>query len=125
MSLNLNCLDNTPGWLVAEIAKIVASQHDAEKRVIGTRQELQARTMNRGRRAIDGLGQCVASVDSYAFQYWNTREPGCWGDKTFVKEFLRDNPAARVESKGTKEIMVGYSGVAGAAKSKTFHKSYG
>jgi hypothetical protein len=124
-SLSLNCLDNTPGWLVKELADFFKDQHQAEARVVGARQELHAKKSAQGRRSIDGLGQCVAVVDSYSHAYWNQREPGCWSDDKFIKEFLRDNPAARVQSKGTKEIHVGYAGVAGAAKSKSFHKSYG
>jgi len=58
---------------------------------------------------VDGLGEMTASIDSRSFHYWNNREPGCWNDKQFTKEYLRDNPEARVKTRSGK-IQVGYSG---------------
>tara|TARA_R100000808_G_scaffold5110_1_gene15793 strand:+ start:12538 stop:12909 length:372 start_codon:yes stop_codon:yes gene_type:complete len=60
-------------------------------------------------RHMDGLGQMTASIDSKSYHYWNAREPGCWNDKKFVREYLRDNPEARVNTRSGK-IQVGYDG---------------
>ena len=59
---------------------------------------------------IDGVGEMTASIDSRSYHYWAHREgPDVWSDKQFMKEYLRDNPEARVKSKSGK-IQVGYSG---------------
>lgn len=42
---------------------------------------------------IEGVGQHTMSIDADAYHFWNWREPGCWGDKAFRREYLRDNPA--------------------------------
>lgn len=46
--------------------------------------------------SVEGLGQRVMSVDPNSWAYWANREPGCWNDKKFRDEYLRDNPEARV-----------------------------
>ena len=49
-------------------------------------------------RAIDGVGQHVARITPEAFFYWRNRlGHECWADPGFRREFLRDNPGARVE----------------------------
>ena len=54
----------------------------------------------------EGLGECVARIDAGAFYYWAMREPGCWDDKTFFREYLRDNPEVRVKSKSSKTTIL-------------------
>jgi len=44
------------------------------------------------------LGQPVLHVDLRDFILWNTAQPGCWNDKTFIREFYRDNDSARAVS---------------------------
>lgn len=51
---------------------------------------------------VDGLGQCTMQVDLTAYLLWQLREPGCWSDKQFRREFMRDNPSARVKSRSSK-----------------------
>jgi len=58
---------------------------------------------------VEGLGELTSSIDSRSYHYWNNREPGCWNDKQFCKEYLRDCPEARVSAKSQK-IQVGYCG---------------
>jgi len=59
-------------------------------------------------RSIDGLGQKKAAINSTSFHYWGNREGyGCWQDRKFLDDYLRDNPESRVNSVGTK-IQVGY-----------------
>jgi hypothetical protein len=61
-------------------------------------------------RSVDGLGELTARIDNIAYHYWGKRIGyECWADKQFLKEFLRDNPEARVRSHGTK-LQVGYNG---------------
>lgn len=59
---------------------------------------IAAATRNIEACTVEGLGQHVARIDLTAFLYWDRRTGGeCWRDKTFLKEFLRDNPEARVK----------------------------
>ena len=64
---------------------------------------------NQRHRSIEGLGQLMARIPGDAYHFWGQKLGyGCWEDKGFLKEFLRDNPECRVNSGGTKEISVGY-----------------
>lgn len=46
-------------------------------------------------RSIDGLGKKVASIPARLWFRWQKQEEGCWENKQFVKEMLRDNPELR------------------------------
>jgi hypothetical protein len=60
-------------------------------------------------KSVEGLGQKIASIPTTAFHFWGQKLGyGCWEDKAFMREFLRDNPQCRVNSGGTKEISVGW-----------------
>ncbi len=62
-------------------------------------------------RAIEGLGRARLNIGSTAFHYWGQRfgTYACWNDEGFVREYERDNPAARIKCGGTK-TQVGYTG---------------
>ena len=61
-------------------------------------------------RSIEGLGQLVARIPTTAVHFWGQKLGyGCWNDKAFMDEFLRDNPELRVNSGGTKDIHVGWT----------------
>jgi hypothetical protein len=47
------------------------------------------------RQTVDGLGQLTAVIDLQTYLRWHHYQPGCWNDKKFGKEFVRDNPAVR------------------------------
>lgn len=49
-------------------------------------------------KTVDGLGQAVFDIDARTYFRWAQQEQGCWEDKQFVHEFLRDNPECRVEA---------------------------
>jgi len=34
-------------------------------------------------------------VPAREWHRWNMQHPGCWQDKQFVREFMRDNPELR------------------------------
>ena len=44
----------------------------------------------------DGLGQCIGLIPAKEFLLWHMNHPGCWEDKQFIKEFLKDNPNLKV-----------------------------
>jgi len=56
---------------------------------------LEARAM--GSAKADGLGQLQMVVPAREWHRWNMLHPGCWQDKQFVREFMRDNPELRGE----------------------------
>jgi len=47
------------------------------------------------RKTVDGLGQLTAIIDSETYLRWHHDQPGCWNDKRWGREFLRDNPQVR------------------------------
>lgn len=111
----------------------------AEEESLRMARALQERGLREGRKSIEGLGAPVAEIPQTSFHYWGRRLGyQCWHDEQFVREYLRDNPQARVKAKGTKEIQVGYvggaeggvtqraqSGNTESAEGKRFRKSYG
>jgi len=88
--------------LRARVISDLKGTHDGAKQIAKDNHNAEYRTM-------DGVGEMTASIDSRSYHYWAQKEPGCWSDPKFNKEYLRDNPEARVKSKSGK-IQVGYTG---------------
>ena len=50
-------------------------------------------------RSIEGVGQLKARIPLAAWHYWGQRLGyECWEDKSFLDEFLRDNPETAVRN---------------------------
>lgn len=123
--INIECLRTTPGEVIHRLAEAVRSEHAYEKVMAAVRQRKAAQQLGTDRRAMEGLGRPRLELDSFAYHYWGQRLGyKCWRDPQFLKEFERDNPDARVKSKGAKEIQVGY-GTCMTGGGKRFSKSYG
>ena len=45
----------------------------------------------------DGLGQLTGTIPAREYFRWHQSHPGCWGDKSFIREFYRDNPSCRAK----------------------------
>jgi hypothetical protein len=45
----------------------------------------------------DGLGQLKATIPAREYFRWHQQERGCWGDKQFIKEWVRDNPCHKAQ----------------------------
>jgi hypothetical protein len=58
--------------------------------------------------AVDGLGHIDGDIPADSWFYWNHREPGCWKDSKFRKEYFRDNPQFKVRYRSAKP-RVGYT----------------
>jgi len=57
------------------------------------------------------FGQHRARIEATSYHYWGKRLGyGCWNDRKFIKEYLRDNPESRVKAAGSKNVTVGYGG---------------
>ena len=55
---------------------------------------------------IQGVGECVARIPMDAYFYWIARKGiGCWQDKAFIREYIRDNPEVRVKSASRKTMV--------------------
>jgi len=55
-------------------------------------------------------GEVQFQIRPEYFHHWGQRLGyECWDDPQFVREFLRDNPSCRVDSRSTK-IQAGYGG---------------
>lgn len=85
--------NQTDAQLAREITDEVNAQLPAEKAaneqaLIRTGKALQ----KRGSDYAEGRGQAAASIPPSIYHRWNLMVPGCWKDKTFVDEFLTDNP---------------------------------
>lgn len=51
-------------------------------------------------KATEALGQHIMSIDTVAYHYWGQRLGyDCWADAGFRREYMRDNPAVRVQTK--------------------------
>lgn len=96
----------------------LARQIEQELRTGWLRNQIQARVdakkigkANTARhKSVEGLGQLTARIPLDAVHFWGQKLGyGCWNDKQFIDEFLRDNPDLRVNSGGTKEISVGWT----------------
>lgn len=62
-------------------------------------EQIGAETAATDHAAVDGLGELTMQIDSTAYFYWAGRlGHQCWEDRQFRREFLRDNPAARVRN---------------------------
>mgnify|MGYP003108613810 FL=1 len=54
------------------------------------------------------LGEQKARIDATSYHHWGKKIGyECWNDRQFIKEYLRDNPESRVNSKSGK-VQVGY-----------------
>ena len=92
-------LSNEMASLVGDsLRKRLAREHDASR---ANQSEVVSREA-RNESHTSSLGQ---------HHYWGKRLGyGCWNDRKFIKEYLRDNPESRVKSAGGKKAQVGYGG---------------
>lgn len=97
---------------------------------LATVQMAQAAKAGGERRFIQGQdgdgGEVKMMIHPISYHYWGQRLGyECWDqDSDFVREYLRDNPAARVRSRGEHlQVQVGGLGTV-AARFGRFHKTY-
>ena len=67
-------------------------RYEAKKR------EIECGKENQHGGVMDGVGQLKGTIPAREYFRWQQFKPGCWGDKEFVREFLRDNPSLRAKS---------------------------
>ena len=67
-------------------------KYEAKKR------ELECGKQNGEGGQVEGLGQLKGTIPAREYFRWLQSERGCWGDKSFVNEFFRDNPSFKAKS---------------------------
>lgn len=71
-------------------------------------------------------GEVNLMVHPQSFHYWGQRLGyGCWNDPQFVHEYLRDNPAARVQNHARQTTIVKPDMAFTHTACKRFTKNYG
>ena len=76
-------------------------KYEAKKR------EIECGKENQHGGQIEGLGQLKGTVPAREYFRWHQYKQGCWGDKSFVNEFFRDNPAFKAKSFSKKTFVQG------------------
>lgn len=95
-------IDPTFGDITADVIEALHEMGRPEEPVILEREQAQIAAVA-GTVAQDmAFGRTVAQIHGDVFDYWTAREGlGFWKDKANLRKFLSDNPACKVESKGT------------------------
>ena len=74
--------------------------HEAAMREAMVRKENNEMGVAKG----DGIGQLKGTIPAREYFRWHQSHRGCWGDKSFIKEFFRDNPSFRAKSSNNKSF---------------------
>jgi hypothetical protein len=89
-----NLLAQEHSALAAEITDIVNDNLPREKAIAAQQILKTAKEIQSGLAPTsgDGRGQAAGSIPMIVYLRWQLEYPGCWQDKSFVTEFLYDNP---------------------------------
>jgi hypothetical protein len=99
-----------PENMVGQLEKELRAGWERNKIEAKAAAQSNARFNAERHRSVEGLGQKIATIPGTAYHFWGQKLGyGCWSDKAFMDEFLRDNPECRVNSGGVKEISVGWT----------------
>lgn len=94
-----------PESLRLEVVKCLAA-HEASRIAEATARIRRAGNLGGERKPLDdGIsgGEVTMTIDPTSYHYWGQRLGyQCWSDATFCREYLRDNPYARVKNVGKK-----------------------
>ena len=70
-------------------------------------------------------GEVGMQIHSASYHYWGQRLGyQCWSDAQFVKEYLRDNPYARVKNRAAQVTVAVTATLGDTPAPKRFSKSY-
>jgi hypothetical protein len=119
--------------------RIVVGGHDVTEGVLERLQQMRALQVLEATRRIaraakagaerrvlrdengNAAGEVKMMIEPASYHYWGQRLGyKCWSDKTFCREYLRDNEASRVKSKSDRpSILCGFEGA-----NRRFRKRY-
>ena len=71
------------------------------------KREIECGKENQQGGMLEGVGQLKATIPARDYFRWQQYKPGCWSDKQFVDENLRDNTACRTKSPDKKVFQGG------------------
>ena len=71
------------------------------------KREIECGKENQQGGMLEGVGQLKATIPARDYFRWMQFNPGCWSDKQFNDEYLRDNPACRTKSPDKKVFQGG------------------
>lgn len=109
--------------------RAVLSQWQAQRQRLARKQMCLAAKAGADRRIMrgpDGGAYVKMTVHPTSYHYWGQRLGyQCWQDEQFCREYLRDNPEARVRSRPDHPtLVVQGNGSLAAGGTKRFSKSY-
>ncbi len=92
---------------VRDFYRTLTDEQRAEEEVaFASQQRIAAATQRLDNKFMDGLGECHMRVDPEVYFHWVRKEGReCWNDKSFLREFKRDNPDVRVLTKSRKTLV--------------------
>ena len=92
---------------VQDFCASLLDERRAEEEVAFTAQQKVAAATQRLENCwMEGLGECHMRLDPEVYFHWVRREGReCWNDKSFVREFKRDNPEVIVQAKSRKATV--------------------
>lgn len=90
-------LDSSFGAGMADAVKEVLLNEVSVKQTLALAEQVQVKKAcdQLEARVAEGIGELRMQINPAFYWYWANREPGCWGDKGFRREFYRDNPEVR------------------------------
>jgi len=103
----MTCWEALPSNLRNDIIKEIQTGHKMEMWRATKNQKRVAKDNQRERRAIDGIGQHVASIDLGGYLANKIFKNESVKDKDYLNWVIKRHPEVRVNSKGTK-LQVGY-----------------
>jgi hypothetical protein len=87
-------------------ATLLDEQRAEEEVAFKSQQEIAAASERLDRAWMDGLGECHMSLDPEVYWHWVRKEGReCWNDKSFIREFKRDNPEVIVKARSRKTMV--------------------
>jgi hypothetical protein len=108
-----------------DVREILRAWEAARRAKAAREMVLTARTLGERRflQTDNGMGGYVGmNLNAESFHYWGQRLGyQCWDDKQFCREYLRDNPYARVKNHARRLMVT----VPRVISNKRFSKSYG
>lgn len=96
------------GFDVGAVKRELIMGYDLDRNMAELRQKQVAGQLNtQDHYHLEGMGECVARIDMGAYFYWAMREGReCWGDKAFLREYIRDNADVRVKSQSRQTSII-------------------
>ena len=104
----MTCWEALPSTLRDDIIKEIQTGHKMEMARARKNQKRVAKDNQRGRRAIDGIGRHVASIDLGGYLSNKIFKNESVQDKDYLNWVIKRHPEVKVNCAGTK-TQVGYS----------------